>query len=229
MKQLIAAAAACVLIGIGTKGSAAPRPKLTDVCKGCIASVPPSNEPAPLLVVLHGDWGHTARELHAAWERFAVPRNVAVLALACPEELGCKQSWWQWNGASSWITDQVDRLAARHPIDRERLWIAGWSGGATYIGMRTQELERSFKALVFHGGGIWPSNPTCAERKPLVVMLLGNRNPLHAHALKLRDHYQRCGNPLTTMLLDESDHDGEWRALDQRGGEILDRLAARRQ
>jgi hypothetical protein len=85
-----------------------------------------------------------APEVHAAWERFAAPRGVAVLALACPVELGCKGSFWRWNGAPSWIVTQVDRLASHHAIDRSRTWLAGWSGGASYIGLRTQELERTF-------------------------------------------------------------------------------------
>lgn len=211
---------------------AAPRTRVDGICKGCLASVPATSDgaskPAPLLVTLHGDWGVMAPELHAGWERFAAPREVALLSLTCPSELGCKRSWWQWNGSPQWITEQIDRLAARYAIDRERLWVAGWSGGATYIGMRTQEFERTFAALVLHGGGIWPLRPECAPEQVPATFLIGDQNPLHAHVLKLREHYQQCGNEVVTMLLRGADHDGEWSALDKRGGEILDWLATKR-
>jgi poly(3-hydroxybutyrate) depolymerase len=223
---------AIVAILGSTQAKAAPRTKVADVCSGCLASVPSNGDQtaaaAPLLVTLHGDWGAMAPELHAAWERFTAPRGVALLSLACPSELGCKRSWWQWNGNPTWITDQIERLAARHPIDHERLWLAGWSGGASYMGMRTQELERTFAALVIHGGGIWPSRADCAPEKAPIVFLAGDQNPLHAHVLKLREHYEHCGNEISFMLLRGAEHTREWSALDKRGGEILDLLGTKR-
>ena len=228
----MAAVALALAATATTAVRAAPRTKVEGICKGCLASVPTQSDaassPAPLLVTLHGDWGAMAPELHAAWERFAAPRGVALLSLTCPVELGCKRSWWQWNGNPAWLTEQIDRLAARHAIDRERLWIAGWSGGAAYMGMHTQEFERTFAALVIHGGGIWPSRSGCAPEKAPVTFLIGDQNPLHAHVLKLRDHYEECGNEVVMMLLRGAEHEGEWSALDKRGGEILDWLATKR-
>jgi predicted esterase len=187
-----------------------------------IAAAPPS----PLLVVLHGDSGVTASELQAAWARFAGPRNVAVLSLTCPVSEGCKGSWWRWNGDPAWIAREVDRFAEKHPIDRERLWIAGWSGGASYIGMRAQELGRLFTGIVIHGGGVAPSRSECGPKRP-VVMLLGDKNPLHGLARELRDYYATCGHPMNVMLLPGADHAAEWKALDARGGTILDALRYR--
>ena len=231
MRVRVAAALAIAFAFFATEARASPRTKVADICAGCLASVPSRSDDSaasPLLVTLHGDWGAMAPELHATWERFAAPRGVALLSLTCPSELGCKRSWWQWNGDPAWIGQQIDRLAARHAIDRERVWLAGWSGGATYIGMHTQELERTFAALVFHGGGRWPSRPDCSPEKAPAVFLVGDQNPLHAHVLKLREHYEHCGNEVSFMLLRGAEHTGEWSALDKRGGEILDLLATRR-
>ncbi len=227
MKRAAAAIALASLLAAHT-AEAAPRRKIADVCEGCFASVPDDAEPAPLLVTLHGDWGYMAPDLHKAWERFAAPRGVALLSLACPAKLGCKNSWWQWNGEPSWIVEQIDRLAKARAIDRDRMWIVGWSGGASYLGMRTQELERTFAGIVVHGGGVWPWPDDCPAEKPLVIFLVGNRNPLHANGLRLRDHYARCGNEITMHLLQGADHDGEWKALDAKGGAILDALASAR-
>jgi hypothetical protein len=207
---------------------AAPRRTIADVCEGCLATASDDTGPAPLLVTLHGDWGHLAPDLHRAWERFVAPRGVALLSLACPTKLGCKNSWWQWNGEPSWIVEQVDRLAAIRAIDRDRLWIAGWSGGATYIGMRTPELERTFAGIVIHGGGHWPWPDDCPAQKARVVFLVGDRNPFHKNVLALRDHYARCGNDLTFHVLAGAEHDAEWKALGERGAAIMDVLGTTR-
>ncbi|MBS2020528.1 MAG: hypothetical protein JST00_47170 [Deltaproteobacteria bacterium] len=230
MRRALATSAA--LVGLSSlwarTAEAAPRKVIHDACEGCLATAPEGDEPVPLLVTLHGDWGYMAPELHRAWERFAAPRGVALLSLACPAKLGCKRSWWQWNGDPSWIVAQVDHLATMRAIDRDRMWIAGWSGGASYIGMRTQEIERSFAGIVIHGGGVWPWPDDCPATKARVVFLVGDRNPLHKNGLALRDHYARCGNELTFHLLPGAEHESEWKALAEKGGAILDTLATAR-
>jgi hypothetical protein len=217
---------------LASAADAEPRTKVLDVCKGCIASMPKDSDtkstPAPLLVTLHGDWGAMAPEVHASWERYAAPRGVVLLSLTCPPELGCKKSWWQWNGDPAWIGGQVDRLASRVAIDRDRMWLAGWSGGATYMGMHTQELERKFAAFVFQGGGVWPLRAGCTKEKIPTVFLAGDKNPLHEHILVLRKHYEECGNEVTFFLLKGADHDGEWSSLDKRGKEVMEILWAKK-
>jgi poly(3-hydroxybutyrate) depolymerase len=122
-------------------------------CTDCLSSLPAGTDPAPLLVLLHGD-GETAGSMFDAWEPVAARRGVAVLAPACPKSEGCAaQSWWKWDGDPVWLEQQADALDALRSIDRERTWIVGWSGGGSYIGWRTREIERSFAAIVIHGGG----------------------------------------------------------------------------
>jgi predicted esterase len=195
-------------------------------CKDCVAITPVTTAPSPLLVVLHGDFGITPADLAAKWDRFAAPRDVAVLSLACPKDRGCKGSWWQWDGDPSWVTAQVDALAAKHPIDRSRMYLAGWSGGATYIGMRTQAFEKTFAGLVLHGGGHRPMGEGCGGTKTPVAFLYGTGNPLHDLAVRLHDHYEACGSEMRTTLLPKADHDAELRALDDHGSAILDWLLA---
>jgi predicted esterase len=183
---------------------------------------------SPLLVVLHGDSGITPAELAAKWERFAAPRDVRVLALTCPKELGCNGSWWRWDGDPSWITAQVDAFAAQHPVDRARMYLAGWSGGASYIGMRTQAFEKTFAALVIHGGGVRPRAEGCSGTKTPVAFLYGTANPLHDLAERLHDHYESCGSEMKTVLLPKADHAAELKALDEHGPAIIDWLTTRR-
>jgi poly(3-hydroxybutyrate) depolymerase len=212
---------------IGSDARAEKRVVLSDVpCAGCKASSPVGSEPTPLLVVLHGDWGQGPAGLLSAWERHAALRGVALLAPQCPADLGCKGSWWQWNGDPSWVTAQVDAFAQKRAIDRERTWIAGWSGGASYMGLRATELQRSFAALVYHGGGIPPRAPcpsADAKRAP-VYFLVGTANPLHHLAVSLRDHHRQCGDSTVWNALAGAEHTAEWRMLETRGGDVLDWL-----
>jgi predicted esterase len=187
--------------------------------------LPADTDPRPLLVLLHGD-GETAASMLDAWGPAAAARGIVVFAPACPRQEGCtSQSWWKWDGEPSWLVRQIDALAATRAIDRERMWIAGWSGGSTYIGWNTQELERTFAALVIHGGGVRPREASCSATKASIYFLGGDRNPLHYLTEPLHDYYVRCGHDdVTWTVLPGIDHDGERRALASRLGAILDWL-----
>jgi len=102
----------------------------------------------PLLVVLHGDREH-ARAAAARWRGAAKQRGWAVLALECPVDHGCKDSWWKWNGDPAWVVDQVaagreggaDRSGADLP--------GGLVGGRDVHRDACPELERGIR-----GGGV---------------------------------------------------------------------------
>jgi hypothetical protein len=89
------------------------------------------------------------------------------------------------------------RGRASQRIDPDRLWIVGWSGGASYIGHRTQEIERSF--AVIHGGGIRPAYADCTSPRASVYFLVGDANPLHNLAVQLRDYYVGCDHDVTWL------------------------------
>lgn len=198
-------------------------------CEGCVASIPQTDaRPVPLLVVLHGDYGLTPAQMERAWAKHASPRGIAVLSISCPKSLGCEGSFWKWNGDPKWLVDQVDALSEKIRIDRDRTWIAGWSGGATYIGMHTQTLEKRFAAVVHHGGGYPPLTSGCGSPPAPVYFLVGDANPLHAHVKLLRDHYAACGSDLVWNLQRKADHAGEWRALDAHAPAILEWLSSKR-
>jgi poly(3-hydroxybutyrate) depolymerase len=223
------AAVAVSITPASSPAKAAPPIRLADVpCAGCRAVFPEANDPVPLLVVLHGDWGHSPSELLTTWERHALPRGVALLSLACPRDLGCNGSYWQWNGDPSWVNAQVDALAAKRPIDRAHVWLAGWSGGASYMGMRAQEFQRRFAALVYHGGGIPPSDVVCPPAPAPVLFLVGDKNPLHHLAVRLRGHHDTCNEDVSWRLVPGADHGGEWSALDAHGAAILAWLSTKR-
>src|SRR5689334_23255801 len=108
-------------------------------CKGCLLDVPKSDTPLPMLVVMHGD-REAAPAAHARWRAAAKQRKWVLLSLDCPVDEGCtkakEHSWWQWGGEPQWIVERVADVRERVAIDPARIYLAGWSGGATYLGMR---------------------------------------------------------------------------------------------
>jgi hypothetical protein len=186
---------------------------------------------------LHGD-DEPAAKVFDAWAPAAEARGFAVFAPTCPVAAGCtRHSWWKWNGNPTWLELQIDALSGHHPIDPERMWIVGWSGGGSYIGHRTYDIERTFAAIVIHGGGIPPTTgpdagfeevPLCAETPAPVYFLVGDANPLHLLAKNLRAYYDTCKHDVTWNVLRGADHAGEWRALASHRGAILDWLSGKR-
>lgn len=207
-----------VALATGT-ASAAPRPP----CDGCVLDVPAKvTESVPLVVVLHGDREH-ARDAGARWRSTVKARGWALLAIECPKQHGCKDSYWKWNGDAQWIIDQVAATATQVNIDASRVYLVGWSGGATYIGWHVQAWPSTFAALVIHGGGDAPSDKTCVDTR--AYFLVGEHNALHHLARQLREYLEGCKQPVKWDAF-RGGHAKERTALTRRkANEILDWLA----
>ena len=207
------------------KGDAGTSGSTVEICKGCVTYLPAGEAKVPLVVLLHGD-NQDPKTLAAAWLPPLRRRDIAMLAIQCPRELGCQGSYWRWNGEATYIRALVDKLGTLRAIDENRRWLVGWSGGASYMGYRTQDLEPSFAALVFHGGGMGPAREPCSDTARPVFFLVGDKNPLHHLAQGLRQHYGRCQQSVHWDLLAGADHGGEWRGLAGHIDGILDALVA---
>ena len=200
-------------------------------CTSCVLDVPASSEALPMLVVLHGD-RETASAAHARWRAAAKKRKWVLLSLDCPVADGCSKakqhSWWQWDGEPRWVLDRVADVMTQVKIDPARIYLAGWSGGATYLGRHASAWAETFAALVIHGGGQRPADETCPATPLPAYFLVGNKNPLHHLAQGLRDYLETCKQDVTWDLLAGAAHAGEHRALTTRKAlAILDWLAAR--
>ncbi len=196
-------------------------------CKRCTLDAPAKlDQPAPLVVVLHGD-RQSASDAVARWRGAVSKRGWVVLGLQCPADLGCKDSFWKWDGDPSWVIDQVDKVEHALKIDPAHVYLVGWSGGATYIGRHAQAWESVFAALVIHGGGHEPYDDACVKELP-AYFLVGDKNPLHELMKDLRAYFDRCHQDVTWDLVRGGDHDKEERALDgKKAAAILDWLAER--
>jgi predicted esterase len=211
------------LLALGPLGAlAAPKPLRDVPCQGCLLQLPAgeSREPTPLLVLLHGDEGNPST-VFPRWSRAAEARGYALLALQCPRALGCTQgSWWRWDGDPAWISAQVAAVAERTPLDRRRIFLSGWSGGASYLARVALQLQ-GFTGLHLHGGGLAPRGEVCPRCPLPTYFLVGDRNPLHELAVEARDGIARCGGALEWSLLPGKDHAGELAALDSKRASVI--------
>jgi len=231
-----------VLLGVGL-----PLPNLSPdvICKGCLSAGRDRNEPQPLVVVLHGDEGSPAKvaglwaplaergvcslpdgSAHVCDEKedLVKRRTFWLFAPKCPSSRGCAGSYWRWGGSVSWLDEQVDLFAAKHSVDSARVYVAGWSGGATYISMMNPDWFPRFAALSLAGGGTHPHKDACLPNAggscAPVTYLMGSGNPLFVLAENAKRGFERCGHELDFQLLPGVDHAGEWRAYQKRLPEI---------
>jgi len=178
-------------------------------CAGCALDVPRRYGRAPLLVIMHGDH-ERASAASDRWRHAARARGWAVLSLQCPCE---SESWYKWAGSPSWIRAQVDEVARKIAVDRDRVYLVGWSGGATYIGMNAAAWPNEFAAIVIHGGGQPPDDDACPSHLP-AYFLVGDRNPAFPAAKRLRAYLETCGQEVRWDLVEDADHHDEDAALD---------------
>jgi poly(3-hydroxybutyrate) depolymerase len=182
---------------------------ITAPCEGCTLDVPKRHGRAPLLVIMHGD--HERASVAAdRWRHAARARGWAVLSLQCPCE---SESWYKWDGSPRWIRAQVDAVARKIAVDRDRIYLVGWSGGSTYIGKNAPAWSRDFAAVVIHGGGQPPDGDACPSHLP-AYFLVGDRNPAFSAAKRLRAYLETCGQDVRWDLVEGANHRDEDDALD---------------
>jgi poly(3-hydroxybutyrate) depolymerase len=215
--------------------SAAVRADATDnaaPCVGCTLDIPANaTDPVPLVVVLHGDTDN-ARERASMWRAAVLGRAWALLSLDCPAALGCPDgSWYQWQSGSgpTWVRDQVREVIDRSRIDTSRVYLVGWSGGATFIGKHVLEWTPMFAAAVIHGGGVAPRSDECPAAPLPTYFLVGDKNPGHGGAKRLRAYLEACDQDIEWDLLAGANHAKEDAALTPaKADEILRWLANHR-
>ena len=233
----IVASLACALVAARAHAAGPTSTRKLDYpCAGCITEIPDAlsawkagDPPAPLLVVLHGDASLPSTDI-APWVASARARGVVLFAPKCPTDLGCKGSWWRWSGDASWFDGQIATIDATTKIEPSRTWIAGWSGGASYLGWVVQQLEGRFAAVSINGGGMVAAGAPCPTRCKLPAhFLVGDANPLHGLAKELRAWFASCGQENEWDLLPGANHAAEFAALSKpsQTDEIFDWLMAR--
>ena len=124
---------------------------------------PPGASPGerlPLLVMLHG-CGQTAKEFALGTRMNSVAARERFWVLY-PEQdrLANPQGCWNWfdtrsgraQAEAALIVNAIDQVCLLHPVDRERVAVAGLSAGASMAALLATRHPDRFKAVVMHSG-----------------------------------------------------------------------------
>jgi poly(3-hydroxybutyrate) depolymerase len=167
-------------------------------CPGCVTISPAGVKPsAPLLVVLHGDDAGASSAV-ADWRAAAGAAGAILLAPECPRAAGCAGSWWHWLQSKrhdpAWLARQIDAAAAAFGLDPPRVVVAGFSGGASYLGWYVPTHSGGVAAAAFVAGG-YPYADACATRKVPVRIDIGadDRRMIEPFVRPLRRWFEACG------------------------------------
>ncbi|MBA3452435.1 MAG: hypothetical protein H0T42_04985 [Deltaproteobacteria bacterium] len=217
-------------------------------CPDCRVHVPASytpGTPMPLLVALHGDEGRDFGRASAtqgvinSWKAAADQQGYIVFAPACPASAGCNGAWSDWLAAQSyrltpatlaWLDAQVDAIEAMYNVELDREMLAGYSGGAYWLGYYAQARGDRFAGVAMVAGGMpaYTANHGCPVCKIPGYFLGGNMDFRTQQMSDTANAFDRCGEEIRTDLIAGGTHQSTIASLGSgKALEILTWLDAR--
>lgn len=172
----------------------------------CVPQSAPASA-APLLVLLHGSYGNGAA-IVGAWTALAEQEGIILVGPDARE----RDAWQLRADSPQFIRALIDEVAAKHPIDRARVYLFGDSGGAVYALTLSMLESRLFAATAVHAGA-W-RNPNefravqHARRKIPIAIFIGDKDeyfPLFA-VRKTHDSLAKAGHPVSVTVIPGHSH-----------------------
>jgi phospholipase/carboxylesterase len=162
---------------------------------------------APLLVLLHGSFGSGAG-IVGAWTAVAEQEGVV---LAGPDARE-KEAWQLRADGPEFIGALIDNVAAKHSIDRSRIYLFGNSGGAVYSLTLSMLESQLFAATAVHAGAWRAPNEfravPYARRKIPIAIFVGDRDeyfPLFA-VRKTQKTLEQAGHRVSVTVIPGHTH-----------------------
>ncbi|MDO4641326.1 MAG: hypothetical protein Q4A84_06450 [Neisseria sp.] len=126
--------------------------------------------PYGLLVYLHGDGADEFDDAQSktlqAYADIARKHNLLMIAPKTPDRGSL--TWWKKESSPTYLSELLQEVYRRYPIDKSRIWLVGYSGGAETISYNLltdhSNLFQGGGALLIGGGGF--SNDTSFGLKP---------------------------------------------------------------
>jgi poly(3-hydroxybutyrate) depolymerase len=162
---------------------------------------------APLLVLLHGSFGSGAA-IVSWWIPLAEQEGIV---LAGPDARE-KEAWQLRADGPEFIRALIDDVAAKHAIDRSRIYLFGSSGGAVYALTLSMLESQLFAATAVHAGA-WRTPAEFravpyARRKIPIAIFIGDKDeyfPLFA-VRKTQKALERTGHRVSVTVIPGHSH-----------------------
>ena len=162
---------------------------------------------APLLVLLHGSFGNGAA-IVSLWIPLAQEEGIV---LAGPD--ACETQAWQLRAdGPEFIRALIDNVAAKHSIDRSRIYLFGSSGGAVYSLTLSMLQSELFAATAVHAGAWRQPNEfravPYARRKIPIAIFIGDRDEYFAliAVRKTQKALEQAGHRLSVTVIPRHRH-----------------------
>ena len=161
-----------------------------------------ATSPAPLLVLLHGSYGSGAAMV-SWWSSIAEQEGIVLVGPEARE----REAWQLRADGPQFIRALIDTVAAKHPIDRARIYLFGTSGGAVYSLMLSMLESQLFAATAIHAGAWRAPNEfrvvPYAKRKIPIAIFIGDKDeyfPLFA-VRKTQSALEQAGHPVSVTVI----------------------------
>jgi phospholipase/carboxylesterase len=122
------------------------------------------SEPLPLVVALHGGFGH-GRDFIWTWLREARSRR---FVLACPSSVNITWSITGPDADAPLLQKVLTYAASRWKIDVQKILLTGLSDGATYALKRTLDMQTPFTHFAIVSGILAPFDLTYAKGRRIL-------------------------------------------------------------
>jgi poly(3-hydroxybutyrate) depolymerase len=162
---------------------------------------------APVLVLLHGS-GQPARSILRRWIATADQEGIVLLA---PQSLD-PDAWHLVADGPGLFRDAIESVAAAHPIDRQRVYLFGHSGGAVYALTLAMLESEYFAAAAVHAGS-WRDRAAFnslryAKRKIPIAMFVGDIDEFFSVASVRRTEaaLREAGHPVSVTVIKSHGH-----------------------
>jgi len=171
-----------------------------------IPGAPDPRAPLPVVVLLHGS-DHVGSEMTSAWRGLASQQGFILVA---PNSLHT-EVWNLQSDSPAFLHAAVQQVAALHPIDPNRIYLFGHSGGANYAIVLALLDSQYFAAVGAHAGSLDPANRNLfqfARRKTPIALWVGDQDPLFpvTTAMETRDMFAAHGFPVQLTVIPNHGH-----------------------
>lgn len=198
-----------IVIALWIRGANADAFEFAGIKRSYTLFAPPTAKasPAPLIVLLHGSYG-SAAALVRLWTSIAEQEGIVLVAPDARE----REAWQLRADGPQFIRAVIEEAAAKHSIDRARIYLFGNSGGAVYSLTLSMIESQLFAATAVHAGAWRAPNEfravPYAKRKIPIAIFIGDQDeyfPLFT-ARKTQRALEQAGHPVSVNVIPGHTH-----------------------
>jgi len=168
--------------------------------------IPEVEGPLPVAVLLHGS-GRDGLVMADCWKDLAAKEHFIIAAPDAWNSAG----WDTGPDSVDFFHAMIEDVAAKHAIDRSRIYLFGHSAGAAFSLVLSLIDSEYYAAAAVHAGALRPDQYNLfdfAQRKMPVAVWVGDRDPNFPLDLvnATKKEYERHGNALQLSVIPQHDH-----------------------